>query len=139
MAKTSRHMKSIILYCIFGAITTAVNILTYTVCYQYFLIRNVYSNVIAWILAVMFAFISNKLWVFESKSCESSAFLSELSSFFLCRVATGLLDLLIMYICVDQLSLNAFIMKILANTIVIVLNYVASKMLIFKSELVKEH
>ena len=60
--------KAIIKYGIFGALTTIINIVTYVVCYTYLGISNVVSNVIAWIIACSFAFITNKIWVFESKS-----------------------------------------------------------------------
>ena len=80
-------------------------------------------------LSIAFAFITNKLWVFESRKIKS--IIHELPAFLLCRILTGVLDVLIMYVSVDVLSLNGIIMKIVSNIIVIVLNYIASKWVIF--------
>ena len=62
-----KKYKFIILYGIFGVLTTIINIVTYALCYDMFNISNVVSNIIAWVLSVLFAFITNKIWVFESK------------------------------------------------------------------------
>lgn len=126
--------KAMILYGIFGVLTTIINIVAYTVCYNQMGISNVASNIIAWILAVLVAFVTNKIWVFESKSMEAKVLCHELISFFGCRIATGALDLAIMYVTVDRLSFNSTLMKCISNVIVIVSNYVASKLLIFKNK-----
>ena len=126
--------KSLISYAFFGVLTTAINIVTYAVCYNKIGISNVVSNVIAWILACSFAFVTNKLWVFESKSVEIKVVIYELITFFGCRLATGLLDLAIMYVSVDILAWNSTLMKCISNVIVIIANYVASKLVIFKKK-----
>lgn len=121
--------KEPILYLIFGGLTTLVNIITYFVCYNIASLSNVISTIIAWILSVIFAFITNKIYVFESKS---KSIIIELASFFICRLGTGILDLGIMYFTVDILKWNALLMKIISNVIVIILNYIFSKLIIFK-------
>ena len=126
--------KALILYGVFGVLTTIINIVAYTLCYNRLGISNVVSNIIAWIFAVLVAFVTNKIWVFESKSMEAKILLHELISFFGCRIATGVLDLAIMYVTVDQLSFNSTLMKCISNVIVILSNYVASKLLIFKNK-----
>jgi putative flippase GtrA len=126
-----RKYKMPILYLFFGGLTTLINIFVYFICYNILYLSNITSNVIAWILAVIFAFITNKIYVFESKS---KSILYELSTFFACRLGTGLLDLGIMYLTVDILKWNALIMKILSNVIVIILNFVFSKIIIFKKD-----
>ena len=80
----------------------------------------------------MFAFITNKLWVFESKSFDFKLFMKELGSFTVCRLATGALDLGIMFVGVDLLKGPAMILKVISNIIVIILNYVMSKVFVFK-------
>jgi len=120
-----------ILYIFFGGLTTLVNIIVYFVCYNIFLISNVTSTIIAWILSVIFAFITNKIYVFESKS---QSILYEITTFFTCRLGTGVLDILIMYVSVDLLKWNALLMKILSNVLVIILNYIFSKVIIFKKK-----
>ena len=120
-----------ILYIIFGGLTTLVNILVYFLCYDVSGLSNVLSTIIAWILSVIFAFITNKLYVFESK--ENNVFY-EISTFFGCRFGTGILDVGLMYLTVDILKWNALLMKIISNVIVIVLNYILSKVIIFKKK-----
>ena len=127
-----KKYKFIILYGIFGILTTIINIVTYALCYEMFNISNVVSNIIAWILSVLFAFITNKIWVFESKCFDFKIFIKELWNFIVCRLATGALDLGIMYVGVDLLKGPALILKIASNIIVIILNYVMSKLFVFK-------
>lgn len=123
--------RELLLYGIFGVLTTLINIVVYSLCYERIGISNVASNVVAWILSVLFAFITNKIWVFDSKSMEVSVLLKEAVSFFGCRLATGLLDLAIMYVTVDVMAWNSMLMKCISNVIVIVVNYIASKLVIF--------
>ena len=129
-----RKYKFIILYGIFGVLTTAINIGVYGALYNGLGVSNVISNVIAWVISVLFAFITNKLWVFESKSFNFKLFLTELGSFTVCRVATGVLDLGIMFVGVDLLNGPAIILKVASNIIVIILNYVMSKIFVFKKK-----
>ena len=125
--------KAIILYGIFGVLTTLINIVVYEAFYRYAGWSNVVSNIVAWVAAVLFAFVTNKLWVFESKTTEKKALMFEIASFFGCRLATGVLDLAIMYVAVDEMALNSTLMKCISNVIVIIVNYIASKLLIFKN------
>ena len=127
-----RHYHDIVLYIVFGVLTTIVNIVVYYLCFDVLDIANVISTVLAWIVSVLFAFITNKIWVFESKSFYKDVFLHELISFFSCRIATGLLDIVIMYVAVDLLMQDEILWKLVANIVVIVINYIASKLLIFK-------
>ena len=129
-----KKYKFIILYGIFGVLTTLINIVSYSLFYSVFGVSNVISNIIAWVLSVLFAFITNKLWVFESKSFEFKLFMAELGNFTLCRLATGVLDLGIMFVGVDLLKGPAIILKVVSNVIVIILNYVMSKVFVFKKK-----
>lgn len=129
-----KKYKFIILYGIFGVLTTVINIVSYSLLFEVFGISNVVSNIIAWILSVLFAFITNKLWVFESKSFDFKILMKELGSFTACRAATGVLDLGIMFVGVDLLKGPAIILKIASNIIVIILNYVMSKIFVFKKK-----
>lgn len=124
--------KSIINYIIFGVITTLINIIAYVLLYEFLNVPNAISNVIAWILAIIFAFITNKLYVFGSKDKSGTTMAREITLFVLARLATGAMDLLIMYIAVDILCQNAILFKIISNVIVIIANYVFSKLLVFK-------
>ena len=126
--------RSLIAYGVFGVLTTLVNIVTYHLSYYRFGLNNTFSNIIAWVLAVAFAYFTNKIWVFESKSWKWSVLKREVPAFVSCRLATGILDIVIMYICVDLMQWHAMLMKILSNILVIVLNYVFSKLVIFKKK-----
>jgi putative flippase GtrA len=84
-------------------------------------------------MAIIVAFITNKIFVFESKSINTKIILYELATFFICRITTGLIDLIIMYVAVDINHFNEIIWKLLSNVIVIILNYLASKIIIFKN------
>lgn len=130
--KLIEKYRSLISYGIFGGLTTVVNIVTYSICYGKIGLSNTLSNVLAWILSVAFAYVTNKLWVFESRSWEWKVLRKEVVSFAGCRLATGIMDLAIMYFFVDMMAWPAMLMKILSNVLVIVLNYVFSKLVIFK-------
>ena len=129
--RDSKRLKELFLYLVFGGITTFINIAVYYVCYYYLKISNVGGNIAAWTVAVLFAFVTNKIWVFESKSTDRHTVMRESVLFFGCRLGTGLMDLAIMYLCVDIMKMSGGVMKIIANVLVIILNYVFSKLLIF--------
>lgn len=129
-----KNYKQVFLYLVFGVLTTAVNVAVYYLCYNIAHIENVVSVIIAWVLSVAFAYITNKLFVFESRSFEKSVFIPEVLSFVSCRTLTGILDVAIMYVAVDALSGNSLVWKVLSNIIVIILNFIASKILIFKKK-----
>lgn len=134
IVKAFKQYREAILYIVFGGLTTAVNIITYSLLFYFVGISNNLSNIYAWIFSVAFAYVTNKLFVFENKSFAMPKLLVEIGAFFLCRLLTGLLDIGLMYLFVDVLLFHALLMKTLSNVIVIVLNYVASKALIFKKK-----
>ncbi len=123
-----------ILYLFFGGCTTLLNMVVYYLCFNIAGIANVPATIIAWLLAVIFAFITNKLWVFESKSWAKDVVLHEAWSFFAARAATGLLDVGVMYLAVDVMHWNSILWKLISNIIVIILNYIASKLFIFRKK-----
>ncbi|MBO7364637.1 MAG: GtrA family protein, partial [Lachnospiraceae bacterium] len=94
----------------------------------------VLANTAAWIAAVAFAFVTNKLYVFESKDRTRSAVLSELVPFVTCRLLSLVMETLILYVTVTLLRFNEPLMKILSGILVIIVNYFASKYLIFRKE-----
>ena len=124
--------KEIIIYLVFGVCTTVINAASYWVLYDVLSIGNIVSTVLAWLLSVIFAYATNKVFVFESKRTSAAARFKEAASFFSCRVLTGVLDVVIMAIAVDLLHGYGPLWKLLSNVIVIVVNYVASKFVIFK-------
>ena len=95
---------------------------------------NVIATIFAWLFAIVFAFITNKIWVFESKTFETKRLVKEAASFLAVRAATGLLDVVIMFVSVDLLNSNAYVWKILSNVVIIISNYALSKLIVFKKE-----
>ena len=132
-----KKYEGVLLYLIFGALTTVINTVVYYILYTKFNISNIVSNTNAWIAAVIFAFITNKVWVFKSKSFEPVLVLRELTSFILARLSTGLLDMFIMYMGVDVLGGKPMLSKVISNVFVVILNYVFSKLFIFRRKPVK--
>lgn len=126
-----KKYKEVILYLIVGGLTTVINVVVYWIFAHPLSLNTTVSTAIAWLASVIFAFFANKLVVFESKSFEAEIFIKEFLSFFLSRLATGVLDVGIMYLSVDILHASDLIMKIVSNVIVIILNYVISKFFVF--------
>ncbi|MBE6767861.1 MAG: GtrA family protein [Ruminococcaceae bacterium] len=143
--------KEMILYIVFGAITTLVDLVVYKLCCVLFG-TGLYLvwNVVAWAAAVLTAFFTNKLWVFESKSWAPAVLRRELPAFVGARVASLLIAEAGMFVAIDLLGCGVWsislpfitvnghdICKILLQVIVLILNYIFSKLVIFKKE--KDH
>lgn len=126
--------KEIINYLIFGVLTTVVNILSYAIFAKIFHIDEVVSNVIAQIISILFAYVTNKIYVFESKTTNIKDILRELISFFGCRIFTAVLDTALFAFMVKKIGINDLIAKCVTQVIVIVLNYLFSKILIFRKK-----
>lgn len=121
-------------YLIFGVLTTIINIVVYSLCFYILKIPNLISNIIAWIMAVIVAYLTNRKYVFDSKANTSKEIFIEVMSFTASRLATLGVDEAIMFFTVDKWGWNGLIMKIISNIIVIILNYVFSKVFVFKKE-----
>lgn len=121
-------------YLVMGALATVVNIAVYDICYYLVNIPNAISNCIAWVVAAVFAYFTNKMCVFITKTKDKKDLLREVTSFFGARLVTLGFDELIMIITVDVLNWNAGLMKIVANIVVIILNFIFSKLFIFKQD-----
>ena len=118
-------------YIIFGALTTAVNFVIYFLLYNFCDFSATISNCFSWIFAVLFAFATNKVYVFRSASWNPSVFLPELGKFLGCRIFSGVAETVILYIVVDCLSYNGNLWKIITAVLVVILNYFASKFFVF--------
>lgn len=129
-----RNLRVILYYLVFGGLTTLVNVFIYWLCSHVFLFSVIYSTVVAWIVAVSFAYFSNRKWVFYSQNNGFSGIVKEILMFFLCRSFTGFVDLEIMWLFATKFNFNDVIVKAVANVFVIVFNFLASKFLIFKNK-----
>lgn len=126
--------KEVIMYLIFGVLTTVVSLVTYyaltlTILNPNSALQLQLANIISWIVSVAFAYVTNRKFVFESKSED---IVKELSSFVGGRILTLLMDMAIMFIFVTVLHFNDKIFKIVSQVVVIVANYIISKLFVFK-------
>lgn len=140
LGKLFAGRKTEILYLFFGACTTAVNTVVYVLCDRIGL-SNVAGTVAAWIVSVLFAFVTNKLFVFESRDISFSRTIKEMGSFFGGRLLTGVLDVGIMFAAVDVPGIESAgwktMWKIISNIIVIIANYGISKVIFAKKTIDK--
>ena len=119
-------------YLFFGGLTTVVNYLVYLPCYNLLNLSAAVSNAIAWAVAVAFAYLTNKPFVFRSHDWSMKTVVPELTKFVTCRIGSGLLETGILFLCVDLLAWNGNVWKLITRVLVVILNYIASKLLVFK-------
>ena len=137
--------KSVLLYLFFGGLTTLVSIFTFWLAglliradFDVSILGSVYSvkvvltNAISWICAVLFAFFTNRIWVFNSPTDTWKGFFKQMTAFFGGRFATFLLETAILIVFVSILNFNEMIMKIIAQIAVLISNYIISKLIVFK-------
>ncbi len=124
----------LITYLVFGVLTTVVNYLVYLPCYNWFGLGAAVSNAIAWVVAVAFAYLTNKPFVFRSHDWSMKVVLPELGKFLACRVGSGLLETGILLVTVDLMHWNGNVMKLITSVLVVLLNYVGSKLLVFNKK-----
>lgn len=128
-----RHY-DVLAYLFFGGLTTVVNYLVYLPCYNWWGISSSISNVIAWVVAVAFAFLTNKPFVFKSHDWSAKTVWPELTKFVGCRIGSGVLETVILFIAVDTLSWNGNWTKLSTSVLVVILNYFGSKFLVFQKK-----
>ena len=124
----------ILAYLVFGVLTTVVNYLVYLPCYNLLGLPAVVSNVIAWVVAVAFAYVTNKPFVFRSHDWSAKTVVPELTKFVGTRVASGGMESAIIWIAVDLLGGNGNLWKLVTSVLVVILNYVGSKLLVFRKK-----
>ena len=129
--KEKIYSKETINYLIFGVLTTLVNLVSYRIC-TFIGLDYRMATIIAWVLAVTFAYFTNKLYVFNSKSFHFKVIRNEFPSFILSRILSGIFDLTFMIMAVEIFRLDDFFAKLLVNFFVVVLNYITSKYFVFK-------
>lgn len=126
--------KEVINYLIFGVLTTLVNYVSYLILAKVFNVNYLASTIMSQIISIIFAYVTNKLFVFASKTTTTKELIKEMVSFFGFRGISLLLDMAFMYIFVDLLKLDDVIMKLVSNVLIVITNYVFSKLFVFKKE-----
>ena len=125
--------KEIINYLVFGGLATVVNFVTYFIVARLLGIDEVLSSGISWFFSVLFAYITNKLFVFESKTNSIKEMLIEMGSFFLARIVSGILcDVGTFALMVKVFNINDLLSKIVTQVMVVIVNYIFSKLIIFR-------
>ena len=129
-----KKYKEALLYLFFGVLTTLINIVVFYLFTEIITLDELVAIVIAWIIAVLCAYVTNRIWVFSSHCATKAAFLKEILSFYGGRIFTLLVEEGILLVFIKLLSLNALAVKIVAQVVIIVLNYVISKLFVFKKK-----
>ncbi len=122
----------ILVYLFFGGLTTLVNYAVYLPCHNLLRLSASVSNIIAWVAAVAFAFLTNKPFVFRSHDWSAGTVVPELIKFVGCRVGSGLLETAILLVAVDLIHWDGNLWKLITSVLVVILNYFASKLLVFR-------
>lgn len=122
----------VLTYLIFGVLTTVVNYLIYIPVYNFCGFSAALSNAIAWVGAVAFAYLTNKPFVFKSHDWSAKTVIPELTKFVSCRLASGVTETMILLVTVDILHWNGNLWKLITSVLVVILNYFASKFLVFR-------
>ncbi|WP_278319779.1 GtrA family protein [Latilactobacillus sakei] len=122
-----------LMYLVFGVLTTAVNMVVFYLLDQYTGMYYLLSNTIAWFLSVLFAFFTNKTWVFQSKYTTFRDFSREIASFFFFRGISYIMDTAIMFVGISMLHGPNMVVKIIDQFVIILANYIFSKWIFNKS------
>lgn len=127
-----RKLWEVFIYLFFGGLTTIVNIAVHFTCLDLFGFHYMIATVISWIVSVLFAFVTNKRWVFHSQTEGRTEWLIEFSKFVFYRLLSLIMDMGCMYVLIEFIHAGDIVAKIFTQILVVVANYVFSKFLIFK-------
>lgn len=126
--------KETLLYLLFGGLSFILNMLLYILITSWFNIHELIANIITWILVVAFCFITNKTWVFKNDTTTTTSIMRQIISFYTSRLITLGIEEIILFVFITKLQFSNLLIKIIAQIIVIILNYVFSKLIIFRKE-----
>ena len=124
--------KSIWLYLFFGAVTTVVSVGVFSLLNIALGVNEHIANLSSWILAVLVAFLTNRTMVFKAKTTSAGGFFAQMVKFYGGRVATLLVEELLIFVFITKLELDSFAVKMVAQVIILTLNYIISKLFVFR-------
>lgn len=124
--------QDVLLYVVFGVLTTVVNIIVFTILFNFWHAGHNIAYVVAWFFSVLFAYVTNRTWVFHSQHTGNVAVIKEIWQFYVARILTGFIGYLILLFGVDLLRQDANLWNIIQNIFVIVANFILSKLIVFK-------
>lgn len=127
-----QNYKSAILYLLFGGLTTVISIGTFWAGHSALQLNEHIANIISWVLAVLFAFLTNRVWVFSAPTNNAKAFLGQLFRFYAGRLTTLGVEEILLFVFITVLKINGMVVKVGAQVVVLTLNYVVSKWFVFR-------
>ena len=125
--------RELLSYLFFGVLTSVVNYVSYLLLAPFFGTTTI-PSAMAWVLSVAFAYLTNRRWVFRSQAKGAAAVLREAGSFVGARLISGVIDVGIMWVFADRLGFNDKLAKLASNVFVVIFNYIASKLIIFRKK-----
>ena len=126
--------RELISYSFWGVMTTLVNYAVYFLCTKAVGIDYLISNGVAWVAAVIFAFWVNKVYVFQSQKRDAKTMVREFGTFVSARVLSGVLETGMLLLFVEVLHFNDSVIKVIASVLVVIINYILSKLIIFRKQ-----
>ena len=129
-----KKYKEMLLYLFFGGLSFIVSIAAYALFNVGMNINELIANVLSWIITVMFAFLTNRVWVFQSPTNGVAEFVKQMFVFYSGRVITLVVEEVILLVFITWLGFNSMLVKVVAQVIVILLNYVISKLVVFRKK-----
>ena len=126
--------KAVVIYLIFGVLTTVVSYAIYFPLYNLMLWPATLCNILSWIGAVAFAFVTNKVFVFHSKDWSVKQVSSELFKFVGSRLASLVVETAMIFVTVELLHMDGNVVKIVASVLVVIMNYITSKLIVFRKK-----
>jgi len=126
--------KDIVLYTFFGGLTTIVSFFTFWVCIDLVKMHELIANTFSWIFAVAFAFFTNRIWVFNSPTKTAKDFIKQFILFYAGRLFSFAVEMGIIYLFITLMGFNELLIKLAATIIVLILNYIISKVFVFRNK-----
>ena len=124
--------KEVLLYLFFGGLAVFLNLALFVFFTKHFGWGALFANIVDWVICVLFQFITNKTWVFDAETDSAKGFWAQLAGFFSGRLLTLGVEELMLFVFIDRLHWNSLLVKLIAQIVVIVSNYVISKLFVFK-------
>ena len=124
--------KAVLLYVLFGGLTTVISIGTFWVGHDVLSLNEHIANILSWVLAVLFAFVTNRVWVFSAPTKTKTAFFGQLLRFYGGRLTTLGVEEILLFVFITVLKVNGLAVKVGAQVVVLILNYVVNKYFVFK-------
>lgn len=120
------------LYLVFGILTTLINIVSFIILVDGFKINYIMATSVSWVLSIVFAFVTNKFYVFKNRDLRFNTMIREIILFTSSRIASLLVDAGLMILLIELMNINQFWTKIVVNVFVVIINFIFSKMLFLK-------